>query len=281
MRGTVQHGTALFHSAFSSLLTFCLTWCYLCLSRDQPLIHRHLTYALAMTVTWGCGSQASSADGESLLNSATLDALSGGSVIYGYSYVAAPPEGQQLRVAVHMERDAIACEKYGADLQSSSEFWYLAAELSGATAGAYPIRESDAEERPTATLQAIRIIGLEKRGRYRAGSGSVTIDRDPTSDDGPILVDIATSLPTRGMLQSGECNAEGTASAQLSSQCTCHLTDGSTQVCTAVSTEDCCVNLAMAKASWIEFSMTAQAAFCRRMCTFTSPELARYCISAD
>lgn len=224
----------------------------------------------------GCGEGANRSDSASL-DAATVTTLEHGALVYGYSFVGEPPEGQRLRIAIHVGGQEDACAKYRGELDTSDTFWYVTGELASATSGSLQLVTPGTVEHPEAVLQIVRIVGLEKSGRFWAQSGSITLAGDWSPAGGSAAIHIEAKFPGTGLMQTGECDAAGTATETTKSECRCRQTDGSTTTCTPIANEDCCVTRLDAEPAAFDFTYQGGGTYCSAMCTYSQPELAKYC----
>jgi hypothetical protein len=205
--------------------------------------------------------------------------------IFSLSYAAEPPQGTQLRIALHQDDTATACGFYAsADGADASNFWYLGVALNHTTVGDYGIvpELSTTGEVKQASVRLVHVLEGKKAAKFGATEGAVQLKQSPADleewKSGTTLTAIIDVGFPASPSTEVECRGnQSLTTGETSTECTCSDEAGVLSICTSPDGNGCCYG--SGPSVRLKVDMTAQQ--CGFMCVATDASLSRYCIEGQ
>lgn len=229
---------------------------------------RPLQLTGAAFVLVGCGSQSTPTDDLPRV----LNEVAHGSSVFSYAFVAEPPEGQRLRVAMYGSGDPSPCMLAGDGSPPEDDFSYLRLELGGTDRGSYSVVQS-VRDATDASIQLSRIENGVKVERSRAIRGSVVLQEDASGAPSSIRGRLRARFPATA-LEDFRCDASGAIDGPTTRSCWCRFADGNEQTCVPEGDENCCSTLGE---DTVELEASFNATYCAELCSVVDFGLSHHC----
>ena len=202
--------------------------------------------------------------------------------LFSLAYSGAPPEGTELRVALHEEGASAACNAYQAESQSDlPDFWFMALTLNHPDRGEYLIDPDYPApgSKQQASVRLSHVVDGKKVSSYYASNGSVTLSDSPRD-----VAEWQSGANLEGSLDVGfpslaihqvECRGErNLQTGEGSYECTCADDAGNLSTCATGDGHDCCVS----RGPLLALHADLQASQCPWMCVGSDASLYRHCL---
>jgi hypothetical protein len=253
-------------------------------ARAAPRLVPWSASVLLLSLMAGCGSTTHPAKSDQDWRTA-LARMQQANAIFSLSYAAEPPQGTQLRMALHQDDAATACALYAsADGADAADFWYLGVALNHTAAGDYGIvpELSTTDDVNQASVRLVHVLDGKKTAKFAATAGAVQIKQSPAdlaewAADGSLTGVIDVGFPDAPSTEV-ECRGnQSLTTGETSTECTCSDESGVLSICTSPDGKGCC----KASGSSVRLKRDVAAAQCGFMCTATDSSLFRYCVEGQ